>query len=83
MSGSARRRSTRILTGPWPRWTWAACRWSVVLDMTPEARLGDYVLVHAGYAISVLDEAEAHETLRLLEECMPTEELPQTQEHKR
>ncbi len=33
------------------------------LAFVPEAKLGDYVLVHAGFAISVLDEAEAAQTL--------------------
>ena len=36
------------------------------LMLVPEAKVGDYVLVHAGFAISVLDEAEANETLELL-----------------
>ena len=36
--------------------------------LTPEARLGDYVLLHTGYAISVINEEEAQETLRLFEE---------------
>jgi len=36
------------------------------LDLLPEANLGDYVLVHAGLAISRLDEADAVETLDLL-----------------
>ena len=39
----------------------------VSLQLTPEARVGDYVLLHTGYAISVIDEAEAKETLSLLE----------------
>jgi hydrogenase expression/formation protein HypC len=30
-----------------------------------EAKVGDYVLVHAGYAITVIEEQEAKETLRL------------------
>ena len=38
------------------------------LQLTPEARVGDYVLLHTGYAISVIDEDEARETLKLLEE---------------
>ena len=38
------------------------------LQLVPEVRVGDFVLVHAGYAISVIDEAEAHETLELLRE---------------
>ncbi len=38
----------------------------ISLALTPEARPGDYVLVHTGYAINVLDQAEAEETLQLL-----------------
>ena len=38
----------------------------VSLQLTPEARVGDYVLLHTGYAISVIDSAEADETLKLL-----------------
>jgi len=41
---------------------------STSLAMAPEAQVGNYVLVHAGYAITVLDEEEALETLRLLEQ---------------
>ena len=40
------------------------------LMLVPEAKVGDYVLVHAGFAISVLDEAEANETLELLREII-------------
>ncbi len=36
--------------------------------LTPEARVGDYALVHTGYAINILDQEEAEETLRLLRE---------------
>ena len=36
--------------------------------LTPEARVGDYVLLHTGYAINVIDEEEAAKTLKLLEE---------------
>jgi len=38
--------------------------------MLVEAKVGDYVLVHAGYAIQVLDEKEALETLKLWNEIM-------------
>ena len=38
----------------------------VALDLTPEARVGDYVLVHAGFAIEVVDEQYAAETLELI-----------------
>ena len=40
----------------------------ISLWLTPEARVGDYVLVHTGYAINVLDQKEAEETLSLLEQ---------------
>jgi len=38
------------------------------LAYTPEARVGDYVLVHVGFAISVIDAAEADRTLAYLRE---------------
>ena len=38
------------------------------LMLTPEARVGDYVLLHAGYAINILDQAEAEETLAIFVE---------------
>ncbi len=40
----------------------------VRLDLLPQVRVGDHVLVHAGYAIEVLDETLAAETLELLAE---------------
>jgi hydrogenase expression/formation protein HypC len=41
------------------------------LAYVPDAKLGDYVLVHAGFAITVLDEAEAVKTLAYLAEFEP------------
>jgi hydrogenase expression/formation protein HypC len=38
----------------------------VSLDLVPEAALGDYVLVHAGFALQVVDEDYANETLDIL-----------------
>lgn len=43
-------------------------RREVSLQLQPEARLGDFVLVHAGYAIGIVDPVEAEETLALLRE---------------
>lgn len=40
----------------------------VSLAYTPEARLGDYVLVHVGFAIQTINEAEALRTLELIQE---------------
>jgi hydrogenase expression/formation protein HypC len=37
------------------------------LSLAPEACVGDYVIVHAGFAIEVLDEEDARETLELLD----------------
>jgi hydrogenase expression/formation protein HypC len=42
---------------------------SVCLAYTPEARVGDYVVVHVGFAISVLNEQEAQRTLDLIKGC--------------
>lgn len=38
------------------------------IQMVPDAAVGDYVLVHTGFAMQRMDEAEALETLKLLEE---------------
>ena len=42
----------------------------VSIWLTPEAKVGDYVLLHTGYAINIIDEAEAEETLKLLEQLV-------------
>ncbi|MGI6380530.1 MAG: HypC/HybG/HupF family hydrogenase formation chaperone [Anaerolineae bacterium] len=43
-------------------------RREISLVLTPDAQVGDYVLIHTGFAISVLDEQEAQETLALFAE---------------
>ena len=40
----------------------------ISLSYVPEAKVGDYVLVHVGFAISLVDEAEAAQVLRYLKE---------------
>lgn len=40
------------------------------LEYVEDAREGDYVLVHAGFAISLLDEEEANKTLELWDEMI-------------
>ncbi len=47
----------------------------VNLSMVPEAVVGDYVLVHVGVAISVVDEAEAQITFQYLKEMGEIDEL--------
>jgi hydrogenase expression/formation protein HypC len=46
----------------------------VSLNFVPEAGLGDYVMVHVGFAISRVDAAEAERTYKLLEEMGALEE---------
>jgi hydrogenase expression/formation protein HypC len=45
------------------------------LVMVPDAKIGDYVLLHTGFAIQILDEHEALETLKLFKEM---EMIPET-----
>ena len=40
----------------------------VSIELLKEVKVGDYLIVHAGCAISILDEQEALKTLRLFEE---------------
>lgn len=40
----------------------------ISVDLTPSVQVGDYVLVHAGFAIEVVDEQFAQETLDLIRE---------------
>jgi hydrogenase expression/formation protein HypC len=42
------------------------------LDLLSEVQVGDYVIVHAGYAIQKVDAQDAEETLRLLREMVST-----------
>ena len=44
----------------------AGTRYRASITMTPEAKVGDYVLLHTGYAISMIDPVEAEETMKLL-----------------
>jgi hydrogenase expression/formation protein HypC len=49
----------------------------VCLAYAPEAKVGNYALVHVGFAISLMDEEEAQETLTLLKEIADFEnEIP-------
>ena len=42
--------------------------------LCPEAEPGDFVLVHAGYAIGTIDADEAAKTLQLLDAVLPAEQ---------
>ncbi len=57
----------------------------VCLAYTPEVEIGDYVVVHVGFAISTIDETEAHKVFEFLKEMGELAELevPQPGEAKR
>jgi hydrogenase expression/formation protein HypC len=44
------------------------------LDYVPDAKVGDYCIIHVGFAISLLSEAEAHETLALFQDIINLED---------
>jgi hydrogenase expression/formation protein HypC len=46
----------------------------VSLELVPEAKEGNYVLIHAGFAIQLIDEEEALKTLELFKEMMEYED---------
>jgi hydrogenase expression/formation protein HypC len=46
----------------------------VCLEYVPEAQIGDYCLVHVGFAITLMDEEEAQETLKLIGEVAAIED---------
>lgn len=50
----------------------------VCLETTPQAKVGDYVIVHAGFAINLLEESDALETLSMLDEIAKLGEQEQT-----
>ncbi len=45
----------------------------VCLDLVPEANVGDYVVVHVGFALNVLNEEEAQKNIDLINEIMSYE----------
>lgn len=52
----------------------------VCLAYTPEVRVDDYVLVHVGFAINTIDEAEANEVFAVLREYAEADEAAQRDE---
>jgi hydrogenase expression/formation protein HypC len=51
-------------------------RWKAKTTLLPEAKIGDLVLVHAGFAISLVDEEEARKTWELFEQIDNFERTP-------
>ena len=59
---------TELISGSMARVSAMGAEREVALDLTPQAQVGDYVLVHAGFAIEVVDEQYAAETLALIQD---------------
>jgi hydrogenase expression/formation protein HypC len=47
----------------------------ISLSLTPEAQLGDYVLVHVGFALTIISEEEARKTIEFLRTITEPDEL--------
>jgi len=52
----------------------------VNLAYVPEAKVGDYVMVHVGFAISVVDEQEARQVFEYLKQISALDELEEGEE---
>ena len=50
--------------------------WKAKTTLLPEAKLGDLILIHAGFAISLVDEEEAKKTWQLIAEINEFQDTP-------
>ncbi|MHC4727399.1 MAG: HypC/HybG/HupF family hydrogenase formation chaperone [Planctomycetota bacterium] len=51
-------------------------RWKAKTTLLPEAKIGDLILIHAGFAISLVDEEEAKKTWQLIAEINEFQDTP-------
>ena len=51
-------------------------RWNAKTTLLPDAKVGDLVLIHAGFAISLVDEEEAKRTWQLIAEISEFDDTP-------
>jgi hydrogenase expression/formation protein HypC len=51
-------------------------RWKAKTTLLPEAKIGDLVLMHAGFAISMVNEEEAKKTWQLIAEISEFQDTP-------
>lgn len=51
----------------------------VSLDLVPDAKIGDYILVHAGFGIEIVTKEDAQETLDLIKQMDNVDEFEQVQ----
>ena len=59
----------------------AGIRKDISIAFVPEAKVGDYVIVHVGFALSVIDEKEAQEVFEYLKEFDELDELERQKEN--
>jgi hydrogenase expression/formation protein HypC len=52
----------------------------VCLELVPEVKIGGYVIVHVGFAISTVEEEEAQETLKMLKQMGELDDTQQQDE---
>lgn len=50
--------------------TFGTIKKNIVTTLIPDLKIGDYVLVHAGFAITKIEKAEAEETLEIFKELL-------------
>lgn len=69
---------TRIINNTTAEVDMLGARREISLRLVPDAHVGDYVLVHAGFGIQVIDAEEARETIDLIREMdeLVSDELP-------
>ena len=48
---------------------------NINISFVPEAKVGDYILAHVGFALNIIDEEEAQKTLDLLREIGDSDEI--------
>jgi hydrogenase expression/formation protein HypC len=63
------------IEGPWAMVNARGLKHRVNIELTPAVKTGDYVLVHAGYAIERLEKTRAEEDLKIWEELEKIQEL--------
>ena len=59
----------------------AGIRKDISVAYVPEAKIGDYVIVHVGFALSVIDEKEAQEIFEYIKEFDELDELERQKEN--
>jgi hydrogenase expression/formation protein HypC len=70
------------IDGPEAEVDFSGVRRRISVVLTPEVQVGDYVIIHTGFAINVLDQTEAAETLKLWQELQEFNAQLETEERE-